>query len=198
MYVSFLKKLIFKSYVDRRKSLQETPPRTLDDRGMSPFTGHYSGYTGAYSNNGHYGLNYGGYGVSNASRYEDEIYNAFYPTSSSTANNSQVLKKNLIYDFKSYGDSHHRFDIYRTRAERDAERNTAKFVFILYKQFLAPIQAVRDVMETNVQLPLIFHQQQSIYQRINHATKTNQHNVAHIMSHLHMNLMEMNIYQWVM
>lgn len=92
----FLEKLIFKSYVDRRKSLQESPPRTLDDRGISPFTGHYSGYTGAYGNNGHYGLNYGGYGVSNASRYEDEIYNAFYPTSSSTANNAQVLKKNLI------------------------------------------------------------------------------------------------------
>lgn len=65
----------------------------MDEKGISPFTGpaagHYLGYSSGYgvgggSNSGS-GHNGGSGFISNASRYEDEIYNAFYPTSMTSA-----------------------------------------------------------------------------------------------------------------
>lgn len=61
---------------------------------MSP-SHHYN----AYGNNGSSLSGYGGYVLnSNSSRYEDEIYNAFYPVSSSIVNNNAQVGFFIVFN----------------------------------------------------------------------------------------------------
>ncbi|KAI1717205.1 protein kinase domain-containing protein [Ditylenchus destructor] len=98
------------TYVDRRKSFQEfTPSRdSIEERCLSPFS------SGAYEK---YGI--GNYALaldaaplpaSNLSRYEDEVFNAFYPATNGLSG-------------QSWTNEPHRFEVYRTRAERAADFN---------------------------------------------------------------------------
>uniref|UniRef100_A0A915CUX8 Aurora kinase n=1 Tax=Ditylenchus dipsaci TaxID=166011 RepID=A0A915CUX8_9BILA len=107
------------TYVDRRKSFQEMTPNidSLEERCLSPFS------AAAYHDRGGY-VGYGGGGLasevvgafgppptSNVSRYEDEVYNAFYPTSAN----------------QGWTNEPHRFEVYRTRAERAADYNSSNY-----------------------------------------------------------------------
>ncbi|KAI1729903.1 protein kinase domain-containing protein [Ditylenchus destructor] len=98
------------TYVDRRKSFQEfTPSRdSIEERCLSPFS------SGAYEK---YGI--GNYALaldaaplpaSNLSRYEDEVFNAFYPATNGLSG-------------QSWTNEPQRFEVYRTRAERAADFN---------------------------------------------------------------------------